>query len=34
MFLKRLTCQGFKSFANKTEFDFPQGVTGIGGTNG
>ncbi len=34
MFLKRLTCQGFKSFADKIEFDFPPGVTGIVGPNG
>src|SRR5512144_91030 len=34
MFLKRLTCQGFKSFADKVDFDFPPGVTGIVGPNG
>ncbi|NLX23916.1 MAG: chromosome segregation protein SMC [Phycisphaerae bacterium] len=34
MFLKRLTCQGFKSFADKIEFDFPPGITGVVGPNG
>lgn len=34
MFLKRLTCQGFKSFADKIDFDFRPGVTGIVGPNG
>ena len=34
MFLKRLTCQGFKSFADKIDFDFQPGVTGIVGPNG
>ena len=33
-FLKRLELQGFKSFAQKTEFEFPHRVAGIVGPNG
>ncbi len=34
MFLKQIVLQGFKSFADRTEFTFHDGVTGIVGPNG
>ncbi len=34
MRLKRLICRGFKSFADKTEFEFDSTLTGIVGPNG
>ncbi len=34
MRLKRLVCRGFKSFADRTEFEFDSMLTGIIGPNG
>lgn len=34
MFLKKIALQGFKSFADRTEFDFGPGITAVVGPNG
>ena len=34
MYLKRLSIQGFKSFANRTQFEYGRGVTAVVGPNG
>ncbi len=34
MYLKRLSIQGFKSFANRTTFEYGRGVTAVVGPNG
>jgi chromosome segregation protein len=34
VYLKRLTTQGFKSFANRTTFEYGRGVTAVVGPNG
>ncbi len=34
MYLKRLEIYGFKTFADRTELMFPQGITAVVGPNG
>jgi chromosome segregation protein len=34
VYLKRLSVQGFKSFANRTQFEYGRGITAVVGPNG